>query len=217
MHDPSRFQRQADLVPRERLQDLRVTILGVGAIGRQVALQLAAIGAGHLQLVDFDRVDLTNTTTQGYDAADIGQPKVRATAAALQRLDPEIHVEAVEDRYRPKLQIGEAVFCCVDSISTRSAIWRTVADRSSFWCDGRILAEVMRILTVADGVGRDYYPATLFNQESAQTGNCTARSTIYTASIAAGLMVHQFSRWLRGQPVDPEISLNLLSSEWTVF
>jgi hypothetical protein len=29
-------------------------------------------------------------------------------------------------------------------------------------------------------------------------------------------MVHQFTRWLRGQAIDREISLNLLASEWSV-
>ena len=74
-----RFARQRDLVPAERLEQLLVTVIGVGAIGRQVALQLAAIGARRLQLVDFDRVDHTNVTTQGYWTEDIGQPKVAAT------------------------------------------------------------------------------------------------------------------------------------------
>ena len=50
----------------------------------------------------------------------------------------------------------------------------------------------------------------------AHVGPCTARSTIYTASIAAGLMVHQFAKWLRGLPVDPDLSLNLLAAELTV-
>ena len=40
----NRFQRQEDLVPRDRLQDITATVIGVGAIGRQTALQLAAIG-----------------------------------------------------------------------------------------------------------------------------------------------------------------------------
>ena len=48
----SRFQRQQDLVPLDKLQSLTTTVIGVGAIGRQVALQLAAIGACHIQLPD---------------------------------------------------------------------------------------------------------------------------------------------------------------------
>ena len=111
--EQDRFQRQADLVPQSRLADIRATVIGVGAIGRQVALQLAAIGAPRLQLVDFDLVDLSNVTTQGYLAADVGQSKVQATAAAIRLLDPAIVVEAVQDRCRPRLAIGEAVFCCV--------------------------------------------------------------------------------------------------------
>jgi len=75
---------------------------------------------------------------------------------------------------------------------------------------------VIPILTVADETGREHYWTTLFDQSEAQPGRCTARSTIYAASIAAGLMVHQFTRWLRRLPIDREIALNLLSSEWSV-
>ena len=142
-------------------------------------------------------MDLTNVTTQGYLAADVGQPKVEATAAAIRQLDPAIPVETVQDRYRPRMEIGQAVFCCVDSIDARSAIWRSAGTRCRFWADGRMLGEVLRVLAVAEHVGRDHYPTTLFAQSEAQPGRCTARSTIYAASIAAGLMVHQFTRWFR--------------------
>jgi sulfur carrier protein ThiS adenylyltransferase len=214
--EPNRFQRQEDLVPRDRLADIKATVIGVGAIGRQAALQLAAIGVPRLQIVDFDVVDLTNVTTQGYLANEVGQPKVEATAAAIRQLDPAIAVECIQDRYRPRLEIGQAVLCCVDSIDARSAIWRSAGSRCRFWCDGRMLAEVIRVLAVADNVGRDHYPTTLFAQSEAQPGRCTARSTIYAASIAAGMMVHQFTRWLRGMPVDRDTSLNLLAGEWAV-
>src|SRR5262249_53781688 len=119
------------------------------------------------------------------------------------------------DRYRPKLRLGDAVFCCVDSITARSTIWRSAGSAASFWSDGRMLAEVIRVLTVADDVGRKHYPATLFDQAEAQVGRCTARSTIYAANIAAGFMLHQFARWLRGQQIAPDLSLNLLASELT--
>jgi hypothetical protein len=45
---------------------------------------------------------------------------------------------------------------------------------------------------------------------------CTARFTIYAAWIAPGLMVGQFARWLRGLPVVPDQTLNLLGAELTV-
>lgn len=209
-----RFSRQRDLVPSERLADLTCTVVGVGAIGRQVALQLAGIGAPQIQLIDFDAVDRSNITTQGYLAEDVGLSKVTATAEAIRRLDPDIQVELVEDRYRAKLEIGAAVFCCVDSIAARSAIWRSAANRAEFWADGRMLAEVMRVLVAADAIGRAEYVKTLFQASDAQRGACTARSTIYSSSIAAGVMVHQFTRWLRGIPVDVDTSLNLLAGEW---
>jgi sulfur carrier protein ThiS adenylyltransferase len=211
-----RFSRQEELVPKDRLRQFKATVVGVGAIGRQVALQLAAVGARRLQLVDFDTVEPTNVTTQGYLAADVGRPKVEATAEAVRRIDAAVDVELVKDRYRPTIDVGEAVFCCVDSIAARKAIWRSAGPRSRFWADGRMLAEVIRVLAVADEHGRDHYPTTLFSQSEAQPGRCTARSTIYTANIAAGLMLHQFARWLRGQAIDRDVSLNLLASELIV-
>ncbi len=211
-----RFARQQDLVPSERLAELLVSVIGIGAIGRQVALQLAAVGVRRLQLVDFDRVDHTNVTTQGYLLADVGRPKVRTTAEAITRLDPTICIEEVDDRYRPKVAVGQALFCCVDSIEARGAIWRSAGHRATFWVDGRMLGETIRVLVAADEASRHHYPTTLFAASEAEQGRCTSRSTIYTANIAGGLMVHQFARWLRRQPVDADISLNLLASELVV-
>lgn len=211
-----RFIRQRDLVPFERLREITVTVIGVGAIGRQVALQLAAIGAQRIQLIDFDAVDLSNVTTQGYLAGDVGQAKVLATAAAIGRLDDTLQVTAIHDRFRAKLEIGAAVFCCVDSISARAAIWRSVSSRCQFWADGRMLGETIRILAAADARAFGRYADTLFSPAEAQTGSCTSRSTIYAASIAAGLMVHQFTRWLRRLPLDIDSTFNLLAGECTV-
>jgi sulfur carrier protein ThiS adenylyltransferase len=211
----NRFARQEDLVPRDRLAEIRATVIGVGAIGRNVAVQLAAIGVPRIQLVDFDVVDFSNVTTQGYFTADVGLPKVEATKAAIGRLDPTLHVECIQDRYRPRVAIGDAAFCAVDSIDARAAIWRSAQRQCRFWCDGRMLAEVIRVLAVADSQGREHYPTTLFAQAEAQVGRCTSRSTIYAANIAAGMMVHQFTRWLRGIPVDRDTSVNLLAGEWT--
>lgn len=78
-----------------------------------------------------------------------------------------------------------------------------------------MLGEVMRVLTAVDENSRNHYATTLFPQTEAQIGACTSRSTIYTAALAAALMIHQFTRWLRGFSIDTDISLNLLASELT--
>lgn len=208
-----RFERQSELVPAEKLRSLTVTVIGVGAIGRQVALQLASLGVRRLQLVDFDRVEPTNITTQGYQASDLGMSKVEATARAVRAIDTEVDVETVNDRFRPGLGTGEVVFCCVDSISSRAAIWRTLRDQCAFWSDGRMRGEVLRILTAVDSPSRTHYDGSLFPQAESQTGTCTSRSTIYTAGIAAGLMLHQCTRWLRDLSVDRDLTLNLLAGE----
>ena len=208
-----RFVKQAELIPRTRVERLSATVIGVGAIGRQVALQLAALGISRLQLIDFDTVDETNITTQGYLQAELGWQKVDATRRAIAQIDADIIVTVVPDRYRPRQTTGDAMFCCVDSISARQVIWRSAGSNCPFWSDGRMLGETIRLLTVTDECGRDHYPTTLFDQADAQVGSCTSRSTIYAASIAAGLMLHQFARWLRDQSVDPDLTFNLLASE----
>ena len=169
-----------------------------------------------IQLIDFDEVEVHNVTSQGYRVQDVGTSKVDSTASAIGEVDGSIKVETVEDRFRIRQSLHGVVFCCVDSIASRTAIWKHLKTRTEFWADGRMLGEVMRILIAIDSETRRSYDQTLFTQSEAQTGSCTSRSTIYTANIAAGLMVHQFTRWLRKLPVDCDLSFNLLSSEISV-
>jgi sulfur carrier protein ThiS adenylyltransferase len=95
-------------------------------------------------------------------------------------------------------------------------VWEAVKNKVSFFCDGRMSAETVRILTAWDYESRKHYPATLFSAEQAYAGTCTAKTTIYCANIAAGLMLGQFTKYLRQMPIEPDIQLNLLASELTV-
>ena len=208
-----RFSRQQDLVPMERLSVCKATVVGVGAIGRQVALQLAAMGVPWLQLVDFDRVEESNLASQGYLEEDLGRMKVEATADLCQRINHNLEIQAVVDRFKRSMEVGNAVFVCVDRIDTRRLIWEAVKGKADFFADGRMAAEVLRVLVACDAASRKHYPTTLFAAEEAYAGSCTAKSTIYCANIAAGLMLTQFTKWLRRLPVEPDVSVNLLSME----
>jgi len=203
-------------VPAERIAACKATVIGVGAIGRQVALQLTALGIPWLQLVDFDVVEESNLASQGYLEEDLGKLKVEVTAELCKRINSGAQIEVLPKRFRRSMEVGNTVFCCVDKIQVRQMIWGAVGDEVLFFADGRMSAEVLRILTACDSDSRYHYPKTLFAADEAYAGSCTAKTTIYCANIAAGLMVSQFTRFLRCLPVDPDLQFNLLSSELTV-
>lgn len=211
-----RYSRQRDLVPPERLAQCKATVIGVGAIGRQVALQLTAIGIPWLQLVDFDHIEISNLASQGYLQDDLGRPKVEATADLCQQINHGLEVHTVKDRFKRSTQTGNILFTCVDKIEIRRLIWEAVKDKVSFFADGRMAAEVLRVLTAWDPSSRQHYPSTLFSAEQAYAGVCTAKTTIYCANIAAGLMLAQLTKWLRRLPVEPDVQFNLLAMECTV-
>jgi hypothetical protein len=208
-----RFSRQRDIVHPERIAGCKATVIGVGAIGRQVALQLAAIGIPWLQLVDHDTVEISNLASQGYLETDMGKLKVNATLELCRRINAASQIHAVPDRFRRSMEIGNVVFCCVDRIDVRRLIWESVKDKVSFFADGRMTSEVLRILSAYDDESREHYPATLFQPDEAFVGPCTAKTTIYCANIAAGLMVAQFTKYLRQLPIEADIQFNLLASE----
>lgn len=208
-----RYSRQRDLVPPERLAACKATVIGVGAIGRQVALQLGAMGIPWLQLVDFDSVEESNLASQRYLQDDLGRPKVEATADLCHQVNHMLEVHSLNTRFRRSMAIGNVVFSCVDKIDARRLVWEAVKDKVDFFTDGRMSAEVLRILVACDAASRKHYPTTLFAAEEAFAGSCTAKTTIYCANIAAGLMLAQFAKWLRRLPVDPDMVLNLLAGE----
>lgn len=211
-----RDSRQRDLVPSDRLAETNITVVGCGAVGRQAALQLAALGAPHLQLIDFDTVEVENLAPQGFLASDLGRPKIDAVAQQCRAINPGIRIDLFSQRFNRSVPRTDVLFCCVDSISARQRIYEQVRDTAALFLDARMSAEVVRALAVDGSSQGDAYLQTCFEPDQAFTGACTAKSTIYTANIAAGLLVTQFTRWLRRLPIDRDVQLNLLSMELTV-
>ena len=159
---------------------------------------------------------MPNLATQGYLQKDLGRPKVDVTSEFCREMNHDLNVDVVSERFKRSTPVGNCVFCCVDSIVTRKHIWDAIQDKVNFYCDGRMSAEVLRIITACDEKGREYYPQTLFTAEQAHAGPCTAKTTIYCANIAAGFMLAQFTKYLRLLPVDHDIQVNLLASEINV-
>ena len=66
----------------------RVAVCGLGGLGSNAAIALARAGVGHLHLIDFDRVDLSNLNRQQYTAGQLGQYKTDALRDTLGQIAP---------------------------------------------------------------------------------------------------------------------------------
>jgi adenylyltransferase/sulfurtransferase len=105
MLNPEEVERYArHLVLREvggpgqaALKRASVLAVGAGGLGAPLLLYLAAAGIGRIGVIDDDRVTLSNLQRQVIFATpDLGKSKAATAAAALERLNPHVHVEPIE-------------------------------------------------------------------------------------------------------------------------
>jgi molybdopterin/thiamine biosynthesis adenylyltransferase len=81
---------------QRRLKGSHVVIVGVGGLGCASATYLTAAGVGHITLVDFDTVELTDLNRQIlYWEEDIGKKKVEVAQRKLSKLNPLVQITPV--------------------------------------------------------------------------------------------------------------------------
>ena len=78
---------------QEKLSAGRVAIAGLGGLGSNVAYSLTRIGVGHLHLIDFDVVDITNLNRQQYFMEHLGMPKTDALESLLKKINPYLDIQ----------------------------------------------------------------------------------------------------------------------------
>ncbi|MBO4619232.1 MAG: thiamine biosynthesis protein ThiF, partial [Victivallales bacterium] len=100
---------------QKRLGDAHVVVCGLGGLGSNIAIALARAGVGHLHLIDFDCVDLSNLNRQQYFVSQLGMPKTEAMRENLRQIAP--YCEVLTDQVRmtsenlTQLLINEQVVC----------------------------------------------------------------------------------------------------------
>ena len=128
-----RYNRQialksVDFEGQEKLKAARVLIVGLGGLGCAASQYLASAGVGHLTLVDFDTVSLSNLQRQIlHTDANIGQPKVFSAKARLEAINPHIQIEALnqhcdEKTWAELIANCDLVLDCTDNVTVRNQL-----------------------------------------------------------------------------------------------
>src|SRR5947209_2622287 len=85
--DPAFFHERLYRSPEmmARLSEFAVTVCGAGALGANIMESLARSGFGRLAVIDRDRVEERNLSTQPYHRSDVGAAKAKMLANSLYR------------------------------------------------------------------------------------------------------------------------------------
>ena len=122
-----RYLRQQDIegLAADRLQAMRVAVVGAGAVGNEVVKNLALMGVGSVDVHDFDVVEVHNLTRSVFlRESDVGTGKAGAVVARASEIDRNVRLRAVEgDAWKTLPLAGlerlDAVICAVDNFEAR--------------------------------------------------------------------------------------------------
>ena len=113
----------------EKLYNSKVIVFGVGGVGGHLTEALARSGVGHITIVDFDDVEITNINRQLVALhSTIGKSKVEVLKARLLDINPDIEVEAIKKFYLPEnedefnLSKYDYVIDAVDNMSAKISL-----------------------------------------------------------------------------------------------
>ena len=145
------------LTGQEKLKKARVFIAGAGGLGSSSATYLAAAGVGTLRIVDHDKVELSNLNRQVLHwPEDIGQKKVSSAKGKLKRLNPQVKIEAVEEKITEanvsKLVDGyDLIVDAMDNLPTRYLLNKVAIEKNIPFFHGAVYGFEGRALTVIPG------------------------------------------------------------------
>jgi molybdopterin-synthase adenylyltransferase len=119
-------ERYASLAP---FADKLITICGAGTLGGNLVETLARMGFTHLKLIDKDRVETRNLSTQPYSRAEVGAPKARTLANMLYRtvqakIEPAV-IELTSANSEDLLRGSALVVDAFDNRAARAAVNET--------------------------------------------------------------------------------------------
>lgn len=206
--------RQLDIIPVSEL-GMPVNIVGCGAIGSFVALELAKMGISRIKVWDNDEVSIENMNNQFYRFSDIGKPKAQALHNLVSDFT-NIRIAYHARLFKPEDAAGlqGILVSAVDTMSARRMIYESVKERPNalkMIIDPRMSAEFYQQYTV-DMKNPDWYDKVLFEDNEAMPTPCTAKSTIYTATLAAGMVVKTIKNIIMKQDYPKNCAWNIAAS-----
>lgn len=131
---------------KDKVKNARVLVAGAGALGNEVVKNLALFGVGHIVVVDFDRIEISNLTRSVlFRESDAFSHAFKADVVARRAMEinPQIKVQAIVGNLFSEVGLGvyrtsDVVIGCLDSRLARYLLNRLSMRAGKTWVDGSI-------------------------------------------------------------------------------
>lgn len=186
--------------------DEPIHLIGVGATGSFVAMELARMGVKEINIYDFDTVEIHNIPNQYFDNDDLDKSKVEALVDKLHKINPEMkinaHVSKVEQTSsEDKIGIDQMsgyVFLLVDSMAARKELFEAIKCNENikhYWESrlGSKQGTVYYLPIEKDLDYSKYETIHFYSDEQAEVSACgTSITVLPIVMMTASLMIEQF-------------------------
>ena len=176
---------------------LAITIVGLGGVGKGVAVNLALNGHD-LEVYDGDTVEMHNCIPQGYYPTQIGMKKTAALQQELDFYPTEVYYNGF---YWDRGYLRNNIIACPDKMDVRVKMfdlwYDKYHDNNNFFIDIRMLAEYFEIYFITSDnrheLEKEYRAKGLSDEEPAPV-NCTFTQTRYVANMCHGKVVELINK-----------------------
>lgn len=187
----------------DAIQNLRVTVAGLGGIGSWTALLLSRLNVQNIRLIDPDRVEEVNMAGQLYKLNNIGEYKTYATIANIQEFSDYHRLDCSNNRIEGTYMCNNILICGFDNMDARKRAFDKWLDRirifdpeekaKSLFIDGRLDAEDLQIFCITgdnEYFMEKYYKEYLYNDSEVEEAPCSFKQTSYLAAMIGSLITN---------------------------
>ncbi len=196
---------------KDKVSDARVLVAGAGALGNEVVKNLALFGVGHIYVVDFDRIEVSNLTRSVLfreEDAFSRRYKAEVVAERAMEINPQIKATPIVGNLFSEVGLAlyrsvDVVIGCLDSRLARYQLNRMAMRAGKTWVDGSIENLTGTVRVFSPGVS--CYECSLSREEfnnimlrtgcadvmRAQTSQGRVATTPVSASIIGAVQVQE--------------------------
>lgn len=208
---------------KDKVKNAKVLVAGAGALGNEVVKDLALFGIGHIYVVDFDQIEISNLTRSVLfreDDAYNHSYKAEVVAKRAMEINPQIRVTPIVGNLASEVGFGlykavDVVIGCLDSRIARYLLNRLCMRAGKTWIDGSIenLTGVVRVYTpdvscYECGLSREEFNNIMLRTGCAdvvrtQTTAGRVATTPISASIIGAMQVQEAMKVIHQDSTEP--------------